>query len=71
MPHKRVDSKENAAQFMAKSVVPSNVPRSDTDIPFYHNVISEFPRNEWREHASEIAVMMVWTMYDLNVERQA
>ena len=66
---------ENAAQIMAKSAmpitVPSNVPLSDTDIPFYHNVIGEFARSQWTEHALEIAAMMARTMHDLNTEQQA
>ena len=75
MACKRTDSKENAAQIMAKSAVPitvpSNVPLSDTDIPFYHNVIGEFARSQWTEHALEIAAMMARTMHDLNAEQQA
>ena len=75
MPRKRTDSKENAAQIMAKSAVPitvpSNVPLSETDIPFYHNVIGEFARSQWTEHALEIAAMMARTMHDLNAEQQA
>ncbi len=66
MARKRTDSKENAAQIMAKSAVPitvpSNVPLSETDIPFYHNVIGEFARSHWTENALEIAAMMRHTM---------
>ena len=75
MARKRTDSKENAAQIMAKSAVPitvpSKVPLSDTDIPFYHNVIGEFTRSQWTEHALEIAAMMARTMHVLNAEQQA
>ena len=70
MARKRTDSKENVAQIMAKSAVPitvpSNVPLSDTDIPFYHNVIGESARSQWTEHALEIAAMMASTMHDLD-----
>ena len=75
MARKRTDSKENAAQIMAKSAVPitvpSNVPLSETDIPFYHNLIGEFARSQWTEHALEIVAMMARTMHDLNAEQQA
>ena len=75
MARKRTDSKENAAQIMAKSAVPitvpSNVPLSDTYIPFYNNVIDEFARSQWTEHALEIAAMMARTMHDLDAEQQA
>jgi hypothetical protein len=75
MPRKRTDSKGNAAQIMAKSAVPitvpSNVLLSDKDIPFYRNVIVEFARSQWTEHALEIAAIMAHTMHDLNAEQQA
>ena len=75
MARKRTDSKENAAQIIAKSAVPitvpSNVPLSETDIPFYHNVIDEFARSHWTENALEIAAMMARTMHDLDAEQQA
>ena len=74
MARKRTDSKENAAQIMAKSAVPitvpSNVTLSETDIPFYHNVIGEFARIQWTENALEIAAMMARTMHDLDAEQQ-
>ena len=74
MARKRTDSKENAAQIMAKSAVPitvpSNVTLSETDIPFYHNVIGEFARSQWTENAVEIAAMMARTMHDLDAEQQ-
>ena len=75
MARKRNDSKENAAQIMAKSAVPitvpSNVPLSETDIPFYHNLIGEFARSHWTENALEIAAMMGHTMHDLDAEQRA
>ena len=74
MARKRTDSKENAAQIMAKSAVPitvpSNVTLSETDIPFYHNVIGEFARSQWTENALEIAAMMARTMHDLDAEQK-
>ena len=74
MARKRTDSKENAAQIMAKSAVPitvpSNVTLSETDIPFYHNVIGEFARSQWTENALEIAAMMARTLHDLDAEQQ-
>ena len=74
MARERTDSKENAGQIMAKSAVPitvpSNVTLSETDIPFYHNVIGEFARSQWTENALEIAAMMARTMHDLDVEQQ-
>lgn len=75
MARKRTDSTENVAQIMAKSAVPitvpSNVPLSETDIPFYHNVIDGFARSHWTENALEIAAMMASTMHDLDAEQQA
>ena len=75
MARKRTDSKENVAQIMAKSVVPitvpSNVPLSETGIPFYHSVIDGFARSHWTENALEIAAMMASTMHDLDAEQQA
>ena len=71
MARKRTDSKENAAQIMAKSAVPITVTLSETDIPFYHNVIGEFARSQWTENALEIAAMMARTMHDLDAEQQA
>ena len=74
MARERTDSKENAAQIMAKSAVPitvpSNVTLSETDIPFYHNVIGEFARSQWTENALEIAAMMARTLHDLDAEQQ-
>lgn len=74
MARERTDSKENAAQIMAKSAVPitvpSNVTLSETDMPFYHNVIGEFARSQWTENALEIAAMMARTMHDLDAEQQ-
>ena len=75
MARKRTDSKENAAKIMAKAAqpltVPSNVPLETNDLAFYHNVIAEFARSEWTQHALEIAAMMARTMHDLNAEQQA
>lgn len=75
MARKRTDSKENAAKIMAQAAqpltVPSNVPLETNDLAFYHNVIAEFARSEWTQHALEIAAMMARTMHDLNAEQQA
>ena len=74
MARKRTDSKENAAQIMAKSAVPitvpSNVTLSEADIPFYHNVFGEFARSQCTENALGIAAMMARTMHDLDAEQQ-
>ena len=74
MARKRTDSKENAAQIMAKSAVPitvpSNVTLSETDIPFYHNVFGEFARSQFTENALGIAAMMARTIHDLDAEQQ-
>ena len=71
MARKRTDSTENVAQIMAKSAVPITVPLSETDIPFYHNVIDGFARSHWTENALEIAAMMASTMHDPDAEQQA
>ena len=75
MARTRTDSKENAAKIMAKAAqpltVPSNVPLEKDDLPFYNNVLAEFARSEWTQHALEIAAMMARTMHDLNAEQQA
>ena len=70
MARKRTDCKENAGQIMAKSAVPITVTLSETDIPFYHNVIGEFARSQWTENALEIAAMMARTLHDLDAEQQ-
>lgn len=75
MARTRIDSKESAAQIMKAATSPiyppSNVPLQKTDLPFFTNVLSEFARSQWSEHALEIAAMMARTMADLNSEQQA
>ena len=74
MARTRTDSKENAAKIMAKAAqpltVPSNVPLEKDDLAFYNNVLAEFARSEWTQHALEIAAMMARCMCDLNREQQ-
>ena len=75
MARTRIDSKESAVQIMKAATSPiyppSNVPLQKTDLPFFTNVLSEFARSQWSEHALEIAAMMARTMADLNSEQQA
>jgi len=75
MARNRTDSKESAAAIMKAGLqpvhVPSNTPLDKSDLPFFHNVINEFARSQWTQHALEIAAMMARTMADLNTEQQA
>jgi len=75
MARTRTDSKESAVKIMQAATQPvhppSNVPLDDTDLPFFANVIAEFARSQWSEHALEIAAMMARSMNDLNREQQA
>jgi hypothetical protein len=49
---------------------PSHVPLEDCDWPFFENVIEEFARSEWTEHAIEIAAMLSRTLADLEREQR-
>ena len=49
---------------------PSNVPLTETDLPFFANVIEEFARSDWTAHQLEIAAMLARTMNDINREQQ-
>jgi phage terminase small subunit len=75
MARTRTDSKESAVKIMQAAAQPvhppSNVPLDQTDLPFFANVISEFARSQWSDHALEIAAMMARCMNDLNREQQA
>jgi hypothetical protein len=75
MARTRTDSKESAVKIMQAATQPvhppSNTPLEDADLPFFANVIAEFARSQWTEHALEIAAMMARCMNDLNREQQA
>ena len=75
MARTRTDSKESAVKIMQAAAQqihpPSNTPLEDSDLPFFANVIAEFARSQWTEHALEIAAMMARCMNDLNREQQA
>lgn len=49
---------------------PAHVPLDDCDWPFFENVIEEFARSEWTEHAIEIAAMLARTMANLESEQR-
>lgn len=76
MPRKtRVDSTAAAVAVArgasAEINPPSNVPLSETDLPFFASVIAEFARSEWTAHQLELAAMLARTMADLNAEQVA
>ena len=70
----RIDGKAAAVKVMAAAAkeihAPSNVPLTDTDKPFFANVIEEFARSDWTAHQLEIAAMIARTMNDINREQQ-
>ena len=57
----RIDGKAVAVKIMAaagKEIhAPSHVLLTDTDKPFFANVIEEFARSDWTAHQLEIAAM--------------
>lgn len=70
----RIDGKAAAVKVMAAAAndihPPSNVPLTETDMPFFANVIEEFARSDWTAHQLEIAAMIARTMNDINREQQ-
>ena len=74
MARKRTDSKESAVEIMQAAsqpiTPPSNIPLGKDDLSFFANVIAEFARSQWTEHALEIAAMLARTLCDLNTEQQ-
>lgn len=70
----RIDGKAAAVKVMAAAAndirPPENVPLTDTDMPFFRNVIEEFARSDWTAHQLEIAAMIARTMNDINREQQ-
>jgi len=70
----RIDGKAVAVKIMAaagKEIhAPSHVLLTDTDKPFFANVIEEFARSDWTAHQLEIAAMIARTMNDINREQQ-
>lgn len=70
----RIDGKAAAVKVMAAAAndihPPSIVPLTETDMPFFANVIEEFARSDWTAHQLEIAAMIARTMNDINREQQ-
>lgn len=70
----RIDGKAAAVKVMSSATneihPPSNVPLTETDLPFFANVIEEFARSDWTAHQLEIAAMLARTMNDINREQQ-
>lgn len=70
----RIDGKAAAVKVMSsaggKIQPPANVPLTETDMPFFDNVIEEFARSDWTAHQLEIAAMLARTMNDINREQQ-
>jgi P27 family predicted phage terminase small subunit len=48
---------------------PKHIRMSAKDMPFFENVISEFARAEWTEHALEIASILARTLCDMEREQ--
>ena len=74
MKSKQTNSKESAVEIMKAAAQPvhppSNIPLDKSDLPFFVNVIAEFARAQWTDHAREVAAMLARTMNDLNREQQ-
>ena len=70
----RIDSNSAAVKIMQgvtrQIQPPSHVPLDDCDWPFFENVVEEFARSEWTEHALEIAAMLARTMATLEQEQR-
>ncbi len=69
----RTDSVGSHSQVVAKSFVnikpPKHIRMAKEDMPFFENVVSEFARSEWSEHALEIASILARTLCDLEREQ--
>ena len=53
-----------------KIIMPPKHVRMETeDMPFFENVIAEFARAEWTEHALEIAAILARTLCDMEREQ--
>lgn len=69
----RSDSKENVVKIMQAANIcinpPATTPLLEDELPFFENVIAEFARAQWSNHALEIAAMMARTMSNLNKEQ--
>jgi hypothetical protein len=48
---------------------PAHVPLADSDRPFWHSVIAEFPKADWSSHQLEVAAQLAKAMADLEAER--
>ena len=50
---------------------PAHVPLDEEDKPFFENVIKEFARAEWTDHALELAALLARTLCDMERESRA
>lgn len=69
----RSDSITAAQRIVAGAVrevaPPSHIRLSDNDWPYWHSVVSEFPKAEWSDHQLEVAAQLAKAMADLETER--
>lgn len=70
---KRTDAISSHSDVVSKSFVnivpPSHIRMTDEDMPFFDNVVAEFARADWSQHALEIASILARTLCDLEREQ--
>lgn len=69
----RTDSISEQGRIVSKSFVnikpPEHIRMTKDDMPFFENVISEYARADWTQHALEIASILARTLCDLEREQ--
>ncbi len=72
---KTIDSQEGQQELIdgASLVIapPDHIKLTKDDMPFFDNVIAEFPRAVWTQHQIEIAAFLARCMCDMNREQIA
>ena len=48
---------------------PSHIMLGENDWPYWHSVVSEFPKADWTDHQLEVAAQLAKAMADLETER--
>jgi len=75
MPRKqRIDSITASVEIMKKATVdlqpPAHLPLSETEIPFWKNIIAEKAKSEWTAHDLDIASMLASSLAQLAEENK-
>ena len=50
---------------------PSHIILTDSDWPYWHSVVGEFPKADWTDHQLEVAAQLAKSMADLEDQRNA